>query len=162
MRGINVHARRVVGGRDRPQIERLCRYVTRPPLAQERLELRRDGRLELTLKNIWRDGTRAIIFEPHDLLARLVAAVPPPRFHLLRYFGVLSGHSALRSEVVPEPEDDPADLAGTRTRKSPARGHANRRHADTQIAGMRTRKSPACGHANRWHADTQIAGTRTG
>lgn len=107
VRGINVHARRVVGGRDRPQIERLCRYVTRPPLAQERLELRRDGRLELTLKNIWRDGTRAIIFEPHDLLARLVAAVPPPRFHLLRYFGVLSGHSALRSEVVPEPEDDP-------------------------------------------------------
>jgi hypothetical protein len=107
VRGINVHARRVVGGRDRPQIERLCRYVTRPPLAQERLELRSDGRLELTLKNIWRDGTRAIIFEPHDLLARLVAAVPPPNFHSLRYFGVLSGHSALRGEVVPESEDDP-------------------------------------------------------
>lgn len=48
-----------------------------------------------------------MIFEPHDLLARLVAAVPPPNFHLLRYFGVLSGHSALRSEVVPEPEGDP-------------------------------------------------------
>ena len=31
----------------------------------------------------------------------------PPKFHLLRYFGVLSGHSALRSEVVPEPEGDP-------------------------------------------------------
>ena len=57
VRGINVHAKRVVGGRDRPQIERLCRYVTRPPLAQDRLERRSDGRLELTLKNIWRDGT---------------------------------------------------------------------------------------------------------
>jgi hypothetical protein len=108
VRGINVHAKRVVDGRDRPQLERLCRYVTRPPLAQERLELRSDGRLELTLKNIWRDGTRAMLFEPHDLLARLVAAVPPPRFHLLRYYGVLSSHSALRSEVVPESQTEPA------------------------------------------------------
>ena len=98
---------RGTGRSDRAQLERLCRYVTRPPLAQDRLQLRSDGRLELTLKNIWRDGTRAMIFEPHDLLARLVAAVPPPNFHLLRYFGVLSGHSALRSEVVPEPEGDP-------------------------------------------------------
>ena len=48
-----------------------------------------------------------MIFEPHDLLARFVAAVPPPKFHLLTYFAVLSGHSALRSEVVPEPEGDP-------------------------------------------------------
>ena len=27
--------------------------------------------------------------EPDDLIARLVAAVPPPRFRTLRYFGVL-------------------------------------------------------------------------
>ena len=27
--------------------------------------------------------------------------VPPPRFHLLRYLGVLAGHSSLRAEVVP-------------------------------------------------------------
>ena len=60
---------RGTGRSDRAQLERLCRYVTRPPLAQDRLQLRSDGRLELTLKNIWRDGTRAMIFEPHDLLA---------------------------------------------------------------------------------------------
>jgi len=83
------------------QLERLCKYVTRPPVAQERLEERADGRLELTLKNVWKDGTRALIFEPHDLLTGLVAAVPPPKFHLLRYFGVLSSHSALRAEVFP-------------------------------------------------------------
>ncbi|RLB56567.1 MAG: hypothetical protein DRI90_18615 [Deltaproteobacteria bacterium] len=34
-------------------------------------------------------------FEPHDFLTRLVAAVPPLRFHLLRDFGVLSSHSSL-------------------------------------------------------------------
>ena len=76
-------------------------------MAQGSLELRQDGRIELTLKSTWRDGTRAIVFEPQDLLTRLVAAVPPPRFHLLRYFGVLSSHSSLRAEVVPEPLAEP-------------------------------------------------------
>jgi hypothetical protein len=64
------------------------------PLAQDRLELRADGRLELTLKNVWKDGTRAVVLEPDDLLVRLCAAVPAPRMHLLRYFGVLSSHNA--------------------------------------------------------------------
>jgi len=39
---------------------------------------------------------------------RLLASVPPPRPHLLRYFGVLSSHSALRREVVPGHRYDPA------------------------------------------------------
>jgi Putative transposase len=117
VRGVNVHAKQLVDGRDRRQLERLCRYITRPPVAQERLELRADGRIELTLKSIWRDGTRALLFEPHDLLTRLVAAVPAPRFHLLRYFGVLSRHSALRAEVVPKAAADP-----TQSRPPPAQG----------------------------------------
>ena len=33
----------------------------------------------------------ALLFEPLDLLARLLAAVPAPRFHLLRYFGERAG-----------------------------------------------------------------------
>jgi hypothetical protein len=73
VRGINVHAKQRVDGRDRAQIERLCRYITRPPLSQERLTRRADGRLELELKKVWRDGTRALVLEPFDLLTRLVA-----------------------------------------------------------------------------------------
>lgn len=38
------------------QLEPLARYVTRPPLAQDRLELRADDRLELTLKNVLHAG----------------------------------------------------------------------------------------------------------
>ena len=79
----------------------------RAPIALDRLELRPDGCYEVTLKSPWRDGTRALLFEPHDLLARLVAAIPPPRFHMFRYFGVLSSHSKLRAEVVPTPPDSP-------------------------------------------------------
>jgi hypothetical protein len=108
VRDVNVHANQKVDGRDRAHLERLCSYITRPPLAQERLTRRADGRLELELKKVWRDGTRALLLEPFDLLTRLVAAVPAPRLHLLLYFGVLSSHSALRREVVPKPPSDPS------------------------------------------------------
>src|SRR5262249_35570282 len=77
-----------------------------------------DGRLELELKKVWRDGTRALVLEPFDLLARLVAAVPPPRMHLLRYFGVLSSLSSLRPQVVPALAPDPAHRIAP-----PAPGH---------------------------------------
>lgn len=117
VRGINIHAAQVVDGRDRRRVERLCKYVTRPPVAQDRLKRRADGKLELSFKKPWRDGTRALVLEPHDLITRLVAAVPPPRFHLLRYFGVLSSHSSHRSRVVPDPPTD--DVAN---KPPPARG----------------------------------------
>jgi hypothetical protein len=76
--GVNLYAKQLVDGRDRPQLERLCRYVMRPPLSQERLEWRTDGRLELTLKNVWKDGTRALVLEPFDLLVRLCSAATVP------------------------------------------------------------------------------------
>ncbi len=110
-RGVNVHAKQSVDGRDRRQLERLCRYVTRPPVAQDRLARLPDGSLELRLKHPWKDGTRAVVLEPDDLLVRLVASVPPPRWHLLRYFGVISSHSRLRSEVVPHTPADPSATA---------------------------------------------------
>jgi hypothetical protein len=71
VRGINVHAKQTVHGKDRRGLERLARYIMRPPLSQERLERRADGRYELELKSIWRDGTRAFVYEPHELLTRL-------------------------------------------------------------------------------------------
>ncbi len=92
-------------GNDRKQLERLCRYVMRPPLSQERLEWRNDGRLLLSLKNVWKDGTHALNLEPHDLLVRLCAAIPPPWFNMVRHFGVFSSHSKHRSRVVPNDAD---------------------------------------------------------
>ena len=45
--GVNVHASAAVPSRDRQRLERLCRYVARPPLAQDRLELTADGRVDV-------------------------------------------------------------------------------------------------------------------
>jgi hypothetical protein len=49
--GINLHAKVVVDGRDRERVQRLVRYITRPPLAEERLHRLQDGRIQLMLKN---------------------------------------------------------------------------------------------------------------
>ncbi len=65
-----------VRANDRAGLERLCRYVLRPPFAQERLRLRSDGRVALELKRAWNDGTRVLVFEPLEFLERLAAATP--------------------------------------------------------------------------------------
>jgi hypothetical protein len=99
--GVNLYAKQVVDGRDRRQLERLCRYLLRPPIAEERLSLRSDGTLLLEFKKSWRDGTRAVVLTPRDLLVRLCAAIPLPYVNQVRYFGVLASAAAVRDEVVP-------------------------------------------------------------
>ena len=108
VRGVNIHAERAVDGRDRAQLERLCRYLARPPLSHDRLSLLPDGQVQLALKSAWSDGTRAVVLSALDLLSRLCALVPPPGFHLTRYAGVLSSHASWRAEVVPKAAMDPA------------------------------------------------------
>jgi hypothetical protein len=56
------------------RLERLCCYVARPPLANERLEELPDKRLALRLKTRWRDGTSHILMERSELIERLVPA----------------------------------------------------------------------------------------
>lgn len=103
VQGLGVYADRVIRAEDKEARLRLCRYLSRPPLKAERLRRNHDGRLLYALKRPWADGTTAVAFHPLDFISRLCALVPPPRFHLLRFFGVLSAHSALRAQVVPGP-----------------------------------------------------------
>ncbi len=99
--GVSLHANVAVPARDRKRLERLCRYVARPPVATERLSRMADGRLLYRLKHRWRDGTTHVVFEPGELVEKLAALVPPPRFHLVRYHGVLGPCASQRSRVVP-------------------------------------------------------------
>jgi len=96
-------------GRARARLERLCRYLLRPPIALERLELHASGKLRYSLKKPWSDGSVAVLLEPDDLLSRLCAIIPPPRFHMLPYFGVLSSHASRCREVVPTAPAPTAD-----------------------------------------------------
>jgi hypothetical protein len=99
--GYNVHANVALGARDREGVERLCRYMLRPPLAAERLERLDDGRVRIGFKRAWTDGTAAIELSPVGLVEKLAALIPPPRANLITYSGVLAGHAKLRAEVIP-------------------------------------------------------------
>ena len=99
--GVSLHANVAVPARDRQRLERLCRYVARPPVATERLSRQPDGQLAIRLKKRWRDGTTCVFFSPQELMEKLAALVPPPRFHLVRYHGVLGPSARARREVVP-------------------------------------------------------------
>jgi hypothetical protein len=108
--GFNVHAGPAIDGRDRLRVERLCRYLGRPPMAQDRLERLTDGNVRYEMKKAWRDGTRFVVFEPDELMARLCAMVPPPWFHMIRFHGVLAPNAKLRSQVVPSAGDASSKL----------------------------------------------------
>ena len=76
--------RRIPDGRDVPPgepgavaDELVCRYVLRPPVAQQRLRLTGDGRVLVTLKEEWRDGTTHLLLERVELLERARPSRPP-------------------------------------------------------------------------------------
>ena len=58
--GFTLHAATRAGGHDAAGKEALLRYVLRPPVAQERVELRPDGLVRIVLKRPFRGGTLAV------------------------------------------------------------------------------------------------------
>ncbi|MFT5356266.1 MAG: hypothetical protein ACI9KE_003489 [Polyangiales bacterium] len=58
--------------------------------------------MRIRFKSAWKDGTHSVLLDPLDFVSRLCPLIPPPRFHMLRYHGVLAGHSRDRAEVVPQ------------------------------------------------------------
>src|SRR5207248_9500066 len=143
-----LHGAVTVGGQDRDRLEQLCRYLLRPPIAQERLALRPDGRVLVTLKTPWRDGTTHLCFEPITLLERLATLTPRPRINVVLYHGVLAPRAKWRAAAVAygradttAKQDDAAPIAGpAEAATSPAAipGEADRRvaGAPTAAAGV--------------------------
>jgi hypothetical protein len=95
LEGFDLHANVWVSANDRAGLERLCRYVLRPPLAQDRLRLRSDGRIAVALKTAWHDGTTELVFEPLEFLERLAAMTPRPELNLIISHGVLAPRGAV-------------------------------------------------------------------
>ena len=119
--GYTLHAGVVIGAKDREGLERICRYIARPPLAKPRIEVRTDGQVRILLKRPWSDGTTAVELTRLELVERLVALVPPPRANQVHYHGVLASRSRLRERVRPEPPaEKPAPASvGRRLSKKP-------------------------------------------
>ncbi len=72
----------------------------RGALSQERISLNEKGEILYELKHS-SDGATHVLFSPLDFLEKLASIIPPPKKHLVKYYGCLSSHSALRPLIVP-------------------------------------------------------------
>lgn len=81
----------------RDKLERLCRYIARPAIANERLALTCQGQVRYQFKTPYRDGATHGVFSPLDFITRLAALVPKPCVNLTRLHGVFAPNSCLRA-----------------------------------------------------------------
>ena len=119
--GFSLHAGVRCGADQRKQLERLCRYITRPAIANARLGCNGKGEVVLQLKSPWRDGTTHLRMSPLEFMQRLAALVPRPRLHLIRFHGVLAPNAGRRAAIVPRPARNASVHAGEHAPGAPAR-----------------------------------------
>lgn len=104
--GYSLHAATCVKPHQRERLEKLIRYMSRSAIAEDRLEILENDRVRIELKTRWKDGTTHIELSALEFIEKLVALIPLPRFHLTRYFGILSPHARLREAIVPKKAED--------------------------------------------------------
>ena len=64
LHGFSLHAGVRCDADERQEREHLCRYITRPAIAKERLTLNPAGQVVLKLKTAYRDGTTHVVMSP--------------------------------------------------------------------------------------------------
>lgn len=101
--GFSLHAGVSVAGNDRKGLERICRYIARPPIAIDRLSMNSNGQVVYRLKKPYSDGTTHIVMQPLELVEKIASLIPRPRVHLTRFHGVLAPHYKFRARIVPAP-----------------------------------------------------------
>jgi hypothetical protein len=97
--GFSLHAAVWVPAGRRDRLEKLVRYVCRPPLALERVRLTGDGKVACSFRKPWKNGTEGVRLDPLTFLSRMAALIPPPRAHLLTYHGILAPGASHRRAV---------------------------------------------------------------
>jgi hypothetical protein len=103
--GFSLHAGVVCKADERKKLERICRYIARPAISEERLSVNQNGQVVYQLKKAYDDGTTHVVMEPLELLEKLSAIIPRPRVHLTRFHGILAPHDKHRKQVVPKTEE---------------------------------------------------------
>jgi len=101
----DVHGSVSVQRGDRHGLLRLCKYLLRPALGIDRFEETSGGRVALRFKRPWSDGTSHVVLTPLQLVQRVVALIPKPRTHTVRYHGAFAPNSKFREMVIPKPTE---------------------------------------------------------
>ncbi len=69
--------------------------MARPSVSDERIELLPDDNVRIKLRTAWSDGSTHIELSALETMENLVALVPLPKFHLLRYYAITLLQSSL-------------------------------------------------------------------
>jgi hypothetical protein len=156
--GFDLHANTFVRAKNRPKLERLCRYLLRPPVAEDRLSLAPDGSVLVRLKTPWRDGTSRIVLQPLELLEKLAALIPRPYVNLIVYHGVLAPNARWRGEVVDFGRPQVERASSATTPKKVAASY-NRTWAELMRRGLDidVLECPACGGRLRFVAAIMLS-----
>ena len=138
--GFNLHAGLTIAAEDDLGRERLCRYGLRPAFSLSRFRVLRDGRISYRVKKSSRRVSRCRIMTPVECIGRLCALVPPPRYPLTRFHGVLAPRAKLRARIVPKLPDSAAKGCPAMSSRSsnpgePRRGEAGERPARRDRSG---------------------------
>ena len=97
--GFSLHGGVFADAHQPDKLERLCRYIARPALSEQRLSLTSTGKIRYELKTPYTDGTTHVFYELLDFIGKLAALVPPPRLNLTRLYGVFAPNANVRAEV---------------------------------------------------------------
>jgi hypothetical protein len=147
--GFSLHAAVYCKPWERAKLEMLCRYITRPAIAEERLELKPSGDIVLQLKTPYSDGTSHLLFSGIEFVEKLVALIPPARIHLTRFFGCLAPHAKIRSQIVPSPMEVSRSAVGSEDppKATPQRSAGAQRWAEllARVFGLDMKKCDDCG-----------------
>jgi len=122
--GFSLHAGVATQVYQRDKLERLCRYISRPAVSENRLAVLSNGNIRYQLKTPYRDGTTHVIFEPLDFVAKLAALIPKPSVNLTRFDGVFAPNSKWREQITPAKRGKTKKLPEEEcSEKSPAERH---------------------------------------
>jgi len=134
--GFSVHTGVRVEPEDSAAVERLARYILRPPISLERMRWSGEGEVGYRRKGGHDGGPaepREVVetFDHMDFLARVIMHVPEPRRHLVRYYGAYSNVSRGRRKRFLAASSDEASGVdsemGVDERGGPPNGKALRR-----------------------------------
>src|SRR3546814_16809121 len=80
--GFSLHAGVAAEAHESHKLEKLCRYITRPAISEQRLAISPHGRVRDKLKAPWPNGTTHGECDSVDFIDQLAALAPPPPANL--------------------------------------------------------------------------------
>jgi len=118
--GFSVHGRQLVMPDEGERLERLARYLTRPPLSIASVHLGDDGQVVVETPPDPRSGQTIKRLDVLQWIHAVTSQIPDPRCHVTRYYGRHANRArgAQHDSSVPGQTEPPDDTAFTKARRA--------------------------------------------